>query len=87
MLLVHVFVCLALVDFCPVPLDGREWLRLVIVALPGFHINFLSQTIFPHERAGNQVTLQPDAAFLLVRTKRFPCVKTIYAVKLMMRII
>ena len=56
MLLVHVFVCLAIVDFCPVPLDGREWLRLVIVALPGFHINFLSQTIFLHERAGNPLS-------------------------------
>ena len=34
---VHAYVCFALVDLClfPLPLGVRDWLRLVIVALPG----------------------------------------------------
>ena len=37
-LFVHLFVYFACVDFCPfsLPLGVRDWLRFVIVALPGF---------------------------------------------------
>ena len=34
-LLVHLFVCFALVCFCPLPLGVEGWLRFVIVGYPG----------------------------------------------------
>ena len=42
MLLVHVFVYFACVNFCPfsLPLGFRGWLRLVTVALPGLFYYF-----------------------------------------------
>ena len=43
------FVCFALVGLClfPLPLGARDWLLLVIVALPGlFFLSFLFLTMF-----------------------------------------
>ena len=53
MFLVHLFVCLARVWFCPfsLPLGVEGWLRFVIVAYPGpFYIN-VSPVYFMDARA------------------------------------
>ena len=43
------FVCFACVDLClfPLPLGVRNWLRLVIVALPGLFFLYLLLSILP----------------------------------------
>ena len=44
MLLMHLFVYFAGIDFCPsLPLGVKGWLWLVIVALPECSVNFLEE--------------------------------------------